>query len=129
MTELVFIYAAVYSGAELMGLLPGPVRERLEPAVLAEAATAAALRVLSTIDDPAWQAFVRPALIEWSPLLAWARSKGTSNSVHVRVEIAASLAGRADARPDLSRAVYKLDEGNFAAVLDAWRIARRGVVL
>jgi hypothetical protein len=47
----------------------------------------------------------------------------------VRVEIAASLAGCTQARPDLCMASYKLDAGNFAALLDALRIARMGVIL
>lgn len=115
--------------ATLAALLPASVRERIEPELLTEPPTAAALRVLATIRDPRWHEHVRGARIYWADLIAWTRAECAVDSpVRVRVEIAASLAGYADARPDLFRSARVLDRENCAAVLDAMRIARTGVV-
>jgi hypothetical protein len=120
---------------DLSRLLPESVRDRIEPELLRETPSAAALRVLATIRDERWTEFVYVVRIDWTAMLAWARSPadslwrggGPSNSVAVRIELAASLAGAADARPDLLKATYALDGPNFRAFLDALRIAREGL--
>lgn len=121
--------------ADLSRLLPESVRTRIEPELLRETPSAAALRVLATIRDERWTEFVYAVRIDWTAMLAWARSpadslwrgSGPSNSVAVRVELAASLAGAVDARADLLKAAYALDGPNFRAFLDALRIAREGL--
>lgn len=128
------IDSGVDTAADLAALLPGDVRERIDPVLLHGAPTAAALRVLATVRDTRWRHYVYAARIDWTPMLAWVREPyeplddtGASSSVCVRVEAAASLAGAVAARPDLLRAATGLDEGNFRALLDALRIARNGL--
>lgn len=113
--------------SDLAALLPAELRERIEPELLSESPSAAALRVLATIRDQRWMAHVYAARIDWTALIAWGRGQTVSSSVAVRVELAASLAGAVDARPSLLRAAYGLDGENFAALLDALRIAREGL--
>jgi len=113
--------------ADLAALLPASVRERIELELLRESPSAAALRVLATIRDERWPEFVYAARIDWAAMLQWARGNTASNSVAVRVELAASLAGWMHARPELCKAAYALDGDNFRAFLDALRIAREGL--
>lgn len=112
--------------ADLGDLLPGALAARIDPDLLAEGPTAAALRVLATLRDQGWVPFVYAARIDWTPMLEWARGNRASSSVRARVELAASLAGCVNARPDLLRAATG-DKGNFTALLDALRIAREGL--
>lgn len=120
--------------ADLSRLLPESVRTRIEPELLRETPSAAALRVLATIRDERWTEFVYAARIDWTAMLAWVREPyqplgdtGASSSVCVRVELAGSLAGAVAARPNLFNAAYVLDADNFAALLDGLRIAREGL--
>lgn len=117
----------VQTVAELQALLPEQVRDTLDPDVLTEPPTAAALRVLATIRDQRWAQFVGPYRIDWQGLLAWSHLHATG-SVQVRIEVAVSLGGWSEARPNLLSAVCRLDEGNYAALIDALRIARQGVL-
>ncbi len=118
----------VTSTLGLMVLLPPAVADRFDRAEMTHAGTAAALRVLATIHDPRWQAHVEICIIRWADMLDWARATYRErNSVRVRIEIAASLAGYGDAQPALGLAACVLDDANFAAMLDALRIARNGV--
>lgn len=113
---------------DLAGILPADMRERIGPELLEEAPTAAALRVLATIKHPGWHGFVRTCTIDWDGLLAWTRGEHrTMDSIRVRVEIAASLAGNPGSQAILLYAARALDEANFLAVLDAMRIAYSGV--
>ncbi len=119
--------------ADLLGILPAEVRDRLDEDMLGESPSAAALRVLATIRDLRWISFVEPmrnpfeawVSIDWAALLDWARSASTV--VRVRAEIAASLHGWTDCRPNLREAARVLDEENLSIVLDALRIAREGL--
>lgn len=118
----------VDTAAELSAMLPDVVRTVVDPELLQEAPTAAALRVLATIRDDRWQPFVHPFAINWPALLDWAR--GTyrrHDSVLVRLEIAASLAGYPGAQVSLWYAARALDDSNYLGMLDALRIARDGV--
>ena len=111
---------------DLAALLPASVRDRIEPELLTEYPSAAALRVLATIRDERWTQFVYAARIDWAAMLAFGRGDA-SHSVAVRIELAASLAGALGAAPDLLKAAYSLDQNNFAAFVDALRIAREGL--
>lgn len=112
--------------ADLRGLLPQDLRERIAPELLTEPPSAAALRMLATLRDQRWVAYVTGARIDWAALLEWARAYA-SPSVRVRVELAGSLAGSSLAAPSLLAGATALDAGNFEALLDALRIAREGL--
>ena len=123
----VLIDSGVDSLEDLLGLLPFSVAKRLDRDELTYPGTAAALRVLATIRDERWQEHVTDVIC-WADLLEWARDTYRStDSVRVRVEIAASLAGHPDAQAVLLYAARALDSDNFAAVMDALRIAQQGV--
>jgi hypothetical protein len=126
---VLLIDSGIDTRADLTGLLPPAMRSRIEPELLAEAPNASALRVLATIRDPRWHAHVHPARIDWPALLEWARARpdGPANSVRVRLEIAASLAGHPGAHVQLLYAARVLDRANYLAVLDALRIAVEGI--
>lgn len=122
------IDSGVVTVADLAGLLPAGVRDRIGPELLRERPSASALRVLATIKNPFWHAHVRGANIAWPALLADVRGfASTTDSVLIRAEIAASLAGHVGLRVTLLDAARRLDGGNFLAVLDAMRIANRGL--
>jgi len=123
----ILIDSGVETATDLAGLLPAEMRERIDLEMLTEPPSAAAMRVLATIRDEGWHQHIYRGRIGYPELLEWARRPSTSRSVRVRVEIAASLGGHSDARPDLLAAAYALDESNFLAVLDALRIAREWV--
>lgn len=129
------IDSGIESAADLAGILPGDVRERITPEMLTDAPACAALRVLATIRNPRWRAYVHGEAhgpenwvrIDWTDLLADARwHQEPTDSVRVRLEIAASLAGHLGANPQLLYAARKLDAENLAAVLDGIRIAAEG---
>lgn len=112
-------------GARLAALLPASVLDRIDPAweLLAESPSAAALRVLATVGDDGWHEFVQPMTINWPGMLAWAREEYSSyDSQRVRIELAASLAGHADARPNLLLVMRRLDDGNRAVFTEALRM-------
>lgn len=114
--------------ADLLALLPPNVAAVVDRDTLAEPDFAASLRMLATIKNPAWQPYVRRYTVDWFELLSWARTNlNTANSVRVRIEIAASLGGYQDARASLMHGARALDEANYAALMDALRIARQGV--
>lgn len=130
------IDSGVDSVHDLHHLLPAELGDRLTPEMLREPATAAAMRVLATIRDPYWREYVHGeqhgpeawTRIEWTALLEWARGRmDPADSVLVRLEIAASLAGHLDSNPRLLYAARKLDRGNLTAVMDALRIASEGL--
>lgn len=113
----------------LAALLPADVAERIAAGrgeVLRE--SAAALRVLLTIKNPAWREFVEPHRIDWDGMLnTWARKQlGAADSVLLRVEAAASLDRWSGAHPDLLYLCRALDRPNFLAVADAMRIIADG---
>ena len=121
------IDSGVDSVEDLLGLLPSRVAKRFDRDEMSFPGTAAALRVLATIRDERWQDHVTDVIC-WADLLEWAREEYRStDSVRVRVEIAASLAGHPDAQAVLLYAARALDSDNFAAVMDALRIAQQGV--
>jgi hypothetical protein len=112
--------------------LPDQVRARIAPDLaeseLYRAAPAAALRLLATVRDERVFEHVGELAINWTTLLAAVRESGAfSTTVRLRVEIAASLAGRPEAQPHLRRTADALDSANWAALLDALRIAREGL--
>lgn len=122
------IDSGVDSVEDLLGILPRAVAERFDREELSFPGTAAALRVLATIRDERWQEYVESCMIRWADLLDWVRAEyRTTDSVRVRVEIAASLAGYGDAQVVLLYAARALDALNFAAVMDGLRIASQGV--
>lgn len=118
--------SGVETTRDLLGLLPADLRGRIAPELLTEPPSAAALRVLATLRDQRWLPYVAGARIDWAGLLEWARTCA-SPSVAVRVELAGSLAGSALACPSLLGGACALDGENFAALLDALRIARNGL--
>lgn len=127
MTALL-IDSGVDTVADLLGLLPPNVAAAVDHDTLAEPDFAASLRMLATIKNPAWQRYVRRYSVDWFELLSWARTNlNRASSVRVRIELAASLGGYADARASLMYGARALDETNYAALMDALRIARQGV--
>ncbi|MGH6654427.1 MAG: hypothetical protein ACRDVE_04390 [Actinocrinis sp.] len=126
--------SGIGSVRDLHAILPAELRERVTPDMVGAAAIAAALRLLATMLDTSWQQYVTAhddpydpwASVDWASLLTWAR-RASSPSVQVRAELAASLAGFCEARPQLLAAAHRLDRRNFEAFLDALRIAREGV--
>jgi hypothetical protein len=114
--------------ADLLGLLPPVIAAAIDHDTLLEADFASSLRMLATIKNPGWHRHVRTYRIDWAPLLMWARTEFiTTNSVRVRVEIAASLGGYSDSQALLMYGARALDETNYTALMDAMRIARQGV--
>jgi len=113
--------------AALEALLPESLQQRIDPELVTEPPSAAALRVLATLRDERWTEHVRTARIDWQAMLAWSRGDTVSRTAALRVEIAASLAGVPAARLSLLAAATALDERNFAAVLEALWIARTGL--
>jgi hypothetical protein len=116
---------------QLKSLLPTAVLDRIYEgggALLRESQSAAALRILATIRNPAWQQYVEPQRIDWDGMLnRWARRElQDSDSVRVRVEAAASLGHFSGARPDLLYVARALDPENLLAVIDAIRIVAEG---
>lgn len=127
MTALL-IDSGVDTVRDLLGLLPPAVAEVVDHDTLLELDFAAPLRMLATIRNEGWYPFVRTYRIDWAGLLAWVRKDfRTTDSVRVRVEIAASLAGFADSQALLLYGARALDESNYSALMDALRIARQGV--
>lgn len=127
MTAMV-IDSGVGTVADLLALLPPSVAATVDHDTLREADFASALRMLATIQNPGWHQFIRMYTVDWAGLLPWARTNfSVTNSVRVRVEIAASLAGNTDAQASLRYGARALDETNYAAFMDALVIARRGV--
>lgn len=125
--ELPLIDDSTTTALALEHLLPEDLRGRVETDLLAEAPSAAALRLLCTLRDQRWAEHVYAARIDWAAMLRWSRGTTVSNTVAVRVEMAASLGGYWDARPSLLAAATALDGDNFAAFLDALLIAREGL--
>jgi hypothetical protein len=122
------IDSGVDSVEDLAALLPAAVAKRFDWSEMAVPGTAAALRVLVTIRDEQWQDHVGGCFIDWEQMLRWVRAEySTTDSVRVRVEVAASLAGFRDSQVVLLYAARALDASNFAAVMDALRIASQGV--
>jgi hypothetical protein len=123
------IDSGIDTAADLLGILPEAVAQRLDASLLAEAHMAASLRVLATIHDERWHDAVGPVGIDWAPLLKWARTRpgGPCNSYRVRYEIAASLAGHPGAHVQLLYAARVMERHSYLAVLDALRIAVEGV--
>lgn len=118
---------------ELAEILPAEVRIVADPRLLADVPTASALRVLATIHNPYWHQFVTEAGVDWAAILKWGRStlgtqpRGMANSVRVRLEIAASLAGHPGAHVVLLYAIRVMDRHSLLAVMDALRIAVEGL--
>lgn len=122
------INSNVNSVADLLGLLPPAVAEVVDHGTLQEADFASALRLLATIRNEGWHPFVRTYTVNWTGLLQWARGEfRTTDSVLVRCEIAASLAGYEHSRALMLYGARALDGDNFSALMDALRIARQGV--
>jgi len=114
--------------ADLLTLLPQSVADTVDRETLRENDFASALRMLASIKSEGWHRFVRTYRIDWDGLLAWARREfRTTDSVLVRIEIAASLAGHRDSQALLMYGARALDDDNYAALMDALRIAREGV--
>lgn len=122
------IGSGVDTVADLVALLPPAVADTVDRDTLLENDFASALRLLATIRNEGWHRFVRRYTIDWAGLLPWARCEfRATDSVLVRIEIAASLAGRSDSQALLLYGARVLDDANYAALLDALRIARVGV--
>lgn len=125
--ELV-IDSAVTTRAQLRAILPTSVESVVDDELLCDPWSAAALRVLATIRNDFWHAYVGNYQIDWASLLEEARAIDRQvNSVLVRAELAASLAGREEARANLRVAGYALDRSNYVAFLDAQRILLEGL--
>jgi hypothetical protein len=121
----------VSSVKHLKSILPQDVLDTIAEGhgeVLRETQSAAALRILATIKNPAWHQYVEAHRIDWDGMLnRWARPEmPESNSVRVRVEAAASLGYFSNARPDLRYIARALDPENLLAVIDAIRIVAEG---
>lgn len=124
----IMIDSAVDTVADLVALLPPRVAAVVDRDTLLEADFASSLRMLATIKNPGWHRHVHIYRVDWFEMLAWARTNlNATSSVRVRIEIAASLAGYADSRASLMYGARALDEANYAALMDALRIARQGV--
>lgn len=126
MSDLV-VDSGIRTRRDLAGILPADVASRIDEELLRDSSTAAALRVLATIKDPTWQQYIEPWWIKWDELLAYARRERRSHSRRVRIEVAASLADQTSAQVSLMYVAAALDEENFLAVVDALRIARKGL--
>lgn len=115
--------------ADLLGILPADVRDRIDPILLDDSATAGALRLLASVKYSGWHPYVTGRVIDWDGMLNGdARHRLPQNSsARVRIELAASLDGFGGAQPDLRDAVHHLDGESYAAVLDALRIANEGL--
>lgn len=125
---MMLITAGVASVSDLLDVLPLSVRDTIDHDTLLEADFASALRLLATIRNDGWHQFVRTYTVDWAGLLAWVRQEFlTTESVRVRVEIAASLAGHENSQALLLYGARALDGDNFEALIDALRIARQGV--
>lgn len=116
---------------DLAALLPPDVALRIEPEILAEPTTAAALRLLVTVRNGTWHRHVDKASIDWPPLLAYARQREVRvpNMHRVLIEMAASLAGHPGAHVQLLYAVRVLPREHLLAVMDAIRIAAEGLIV
>lgn len=126
--SMMLIDSGVDTVRDLVGVLPLAVAEVVDHDTLLEADFASSLRLLATIKNEGWYPFVRTYTINWVGLLAWARSEfRTTDSVRVRVEIAASLAGYDHSQALLLYGARALDDANYGALMDALRIARNGV--
>lgn len=126
--SVMLIDSGVDTIRDLLGLLPPAIAEVVDHDTLLEADFAASLRMLATIKNEGWWPFVRTYRVDWTGLLAWARAEFRStDSVLVRVEIAASLAGEKGSQALLLYGARALDDGNYSALMDALRIAREGV--
>lgn len=123
------IDSGIDSVRDLAGILPAEVSARIEPILLTDPPTAAALRVLATIRDPFWHQHIHAAHIDWRPLLERARQREirTPNAIRVSLEIAASLAGFPGAHVQLLYASRVMERPRFMAVLDALRIVVEGL--
>lgn len=94
---------------------------------LFEPPTAAALWVLSTLHHGGWATFVESPRIDWSGMLSWARKTfKTTDSVRLRVETAASLAGLEGAAPSLYNLAGHLDETNRTVIYEAMEMMVTG---
>lgn len=129
MTELV-VDSGIDTRRDLLGILPNDVAQTIrdgDDELVAEMQSAAALRILATIKNPAWQQCVTSTRIDWAQMLHQARRQlRESNSVRVRIEAAAGLAGHSGAKPDLLYLARALDRENLLAVIDAIRIVADG---
>jgi hypothetical protein len=126
--SMMLIDSGVDTVADLVGLLPTAVADTVDYDTLLEADFASSLRMLATIKNEGWYQFVRTYRVDWDGLLSWARREfRTTDSVLVRAEIAASLAGHSDSQALLLYGARALDDPNYEALIDALRIARQGV--
>lgn len=121
------IDGAVYTRTALRAILPPAVEALVDDELLSDSWSAAALRVLATIRNEFWHRYIGKYQIDWTPLLNDARAQFGSRSVLERAELAASLAGRVDARANLMMAGRVLDRANYVAFLDAQRILLEGL--
>jgi hypothetical protein len=126
-TDILTPTSIVRTRSELRAILPPEVEAFVDDELLRDAWSAAALRVLATIRNDFWHRYIGRCRIDWAPLLDQARALYDSRSVLERAELAASLAGRDDARVNLMMAARVLDRANFVAFLDAQRILLEGL--
>jgi hypothetical protein len=119
--------APVRTRADLAAILPSDVVTRLTPDVWHDLSFIAPLRILAAIDDPRWHDAVTPIHIDWASIYAWSRVRGELHTVRLAVEIAASMYGDSNARPDMCGLLRRLDVEHGVAVLDALRIADEGL--
>ncbi len=131
MRRTVVIDSGIDTVRDLAALLPPHVLARIEPELLTEPTTAAAMRLLATIRDSIWCEHVEKASIDWPPLLAYARQREVrvANMHRVLIEMAASLAGHPGAHVQLLYAVRVLPRESLLAVMDAIRIAAEGLIV
>lgn len=131
MRRTVVIDSGIDTVRDLAALLPPDVLARIEPELLTEPTTAAALRLLVTVHDPVWHERVDKASIDWPPLLQYARQREVRvpNMHRVLIEIAASLAGHPGAHVVLLYAIRVLPREHLLAVMDAIRIAAEGLIV
>lgn len=123
------IDSGVDTHADLLGLLPDEVAPHITERMLDNSGTAAALRLLAAVHRTQWHRHAVHGLIDWEPIIIWARDRDgrLANECRVALEIAASLDGYAHAHVNLAYAVKVTSGHTFLAVMDALRIAKQGV--
>lgn len=117
----------VTTRADLAAILPPDVVARLALEMWHDLSFIAPLRILAAIDDRRWHDAVTPIHIDWASIYSWSRARGELSTVRLAVEIAASMYGDSNARPDMCGLLRRLDAEHGDAVLDALRLADEGL--
>lgn len=121
--------AGVRTFADLVAILPETVAIRVEAFWFWPPQAFAALRVLALIDAEDWHGAVKGHRIDPWAILAWAKGLLDTSRARVLAEIAVGFFLEEDGvHVPVARSLVQLDDdADFAAVLDALRIAREGL--